>query len=67
MTTVSPRSRYAPQVVTDFIEDPVVTWLLSAICHGHLIKNPYLLAKIVEVLFVIDLSVPLKLKNVYEL
>ncbi|XP_049875865.1 ubiquitin conjugation factor E4 B [Pectinophora gossypiella] len=58
--------QYVPQIVADYIEDPIITWLLSAICHSHLIKNPYLVAKIVEVLFVINLSVPLKLKNVYE-
>lgn len=52
--------------MADYIEDPVITWLLTAICNSHLIKNPYLVAKIVEVLFVINLSVPLKLKNVYE-
>ncbi|XP_004931704.1 ubiquitin conjugation factor E4 B [Bombyx mori] len=58
--------QYVPQIVAEYIEDPIITWLLSAICNSHLIKNPYLVAKIVEVLFVINLSVPLKLKNVYE-
>ncbi|CAH2044012.1 unnamed protein product, partial [Iphiclides podalirius] len=58
--------QYAPQIVADYIEDPVITWILNAICHSRLLKNPYLMAKIVEVLFVINLSVPLKLKNVYE-
>ncbi|KAJ0174521.1 hypothetical protein K1T71_009629 [Dendrolimus kikuchii] len=58
--------QYVPQIVADHIEDPIIMWLLSAICNSHLIKNPYLVAKIVEVLFVINLSVPLKLKNVYE-
>lgn len=64
--TLNTNFRYVPQIVADYIEDPIITWLLSAICHSHLIKNPYLVAKIVEVLFVINLSVPLKLKNVYE-
>ncbi|VVC87251.1 unnamed protein product [Leptidea sinapis] len=58
--------QYVPQIVAYSIEDPIITWLLSAICHSHLIKNPYLVAKIVEVLFVINLSLPMKLKNVYE-
>ncbi|XP_061379207.1 ubiquitin conjugation factor E4 B [Danaus plexippus] len=58
--------QYVPQTVAYHIEDPIVTWLLSAICNSHLIKNPYLVAKIVEVLFVINLSLPMKLKNVYE-
>ncbi|XP_068617727.1 ubiquitin conjugation factor E4 B [Battus philenor] len=58
--------QYVPQIVADYIEDPIITWLLTAICHSRLIKNPYLMAKIVEVLFVINLSIPLKLKNVYE-
>lgn len=57
-----------PQIVAYYIEDPIITWLLTAICNSHLIKNPYLVAKIVEVLFVINLSLPIKLKNdaVYE-
>ncbi|KAL0871377.1 hypothetical protein ABMA27_005111 [Loxostege sticticalis] len=58
--------QYVPRIVADYIEDPIITWLLSAICNSHLIKNPYLVAKIVEVLFVVNLSLPLKLKNVYE-
>lgn len=58
--------RYSPQVVADNIEEPMIKWLLSAICNSHLIKNPYLVAKIVEVLFVINLSLQLKLKNIYE-
>ncbi|XP_013180036.1 PREDICTED: ubiquitin conjugation factor E4 B-like [Papilio xuthus] len=58
--------QYVPQIVADYIEEPVVTWLLTAVCNSRLLKNPYLVAKIVEVLFVINLSIPLKLKNVYE-
>ncbi|XP_039756044.1 ubiquitin conjugation factor E4 B [Pararge aegeria] len=58
--------QYVPHTVANYIEDPIVTWLLSAICNSHLIKNPYLVAKIVEVLFVINLSLPMKIKNVYE-
>ncbi|XP_045451729.1 ubiquitin conjugation factor E4 B [Melitaea cinxia] len=60
--------QYVPQIVAYYIEDPIITWLLTAICNSHLIKNPYLVAKIVEVLFVINLSLPIKLKNdaVYE-
>ncbi|CAK1555609.1 unnamed protein product [Leptosia nina] len=58
--------QYAPQIVAYYIEDPIITWLLSAICNSHLIKNPYLVAKIVEVLFVINLSLQMKLRNVYQ-
>lgn len=58
--------QYVPQIVADYIEDPIITWLLTAICNSRFFKNPYLVAKIVEALFVINLSVPLKLKNVYE-
>lgn len=52
--------------MADYIEDPIINWVLMSICLPNLIKNPYLVAKIIEVLFVINLSVPLKLKNVYE-
>ncbi|XP_034834526.1 ubiquitin conjugation factor E4 B [Maniola hyperantus] len=58
--------QYVPHTVANYIEDPIITWLLGAICNSHLIKNPYLVAKIVEVLFVINLSLPMKIKNVYE-
>lgn len=36
------------------MEDNMITWLLVAVCSPHCIKNPYLVAKIIEVLFVLN-------------
>ena len=46
--------RFSPGVVADCMEDSLITWLLVAACSPHCIKNPYLVAKIIEVLFVIN-------------
>lgn len=39
------------------MEESLITWLLLMICQSNYIKNPYLVAKIVEVLFVINPSI----------
>jgi ubiquitin conjugation factor E4 B len=44
---------YFPTVITENMEDSLITWLLVTICSSNLIKNPYLVAKLVEVVFVI--------------
>ena len=36
------------------MENTLVTWLLLAICVPNAFKNPYLIAKIIEVLFVLN-------------
>lgn len=36
------------------INDSIVTWLLTCICAPQCIRNPYVIAKLVEVLFVIS-------------
>lgn len=36
------------------IDDSIVTWLLTCICAPQCIRNPYVIAKLVEVLFVIS-------------
>lgn len=38
-------------------DDSVITWLLTCVCAPQCIKNPYVTAKLVEVLFVISPSV----------
>lgn len=43
-----------PGVIVDGMEDSMITWLLVAVCSPHCIKNPYLVAKIIEVLFVLN-------------
>ncbi|KAL7034229.1 hypothetical protein ACKWTF_007903 [Chironomus riparius] len=45
------------EVIIDYMDNSIVTWLLTLVCAPHLIKNPYLTAKLVEVLFVISPSI----------
>lgn len=35
------------------MEDSLITWLLVTICSSSMVRNPYLVAKLVEVVFVI--------------
>lgn len=58
--------QFAPPIVADHMEDSLITWLLVAVCNAHQIKNPYLVAKVVEVLFVINPSIQAKMESVYE-
>jgi ubiquitin conjugation factor E4 B len=44
--------RYSTETVLECIDQSMVTWLLTCISSPHLIKNPYITAKLVEVLFV---------------
>lgn len=38
-------------------DDSVITWILTCVCAPQCIKNPYVTAKLIEVLFVISPSV----------
>lgn len=38
------------------IDHSIITWILTCVCAPHCIKNPYVVAKLVEVLFVFSLS-----------
>lgn len=48
--------RFASHIVIKDMDDKLITWLLLAICVPHAFKNPYLVAKIIEVLFVLNTS-----------
>lgn len=47
-------ARYAPNVIATSMDHSMITWLLVATCSPHCVKNPYLVAKIIEVLFVLN-------------
>nr|XP_023019467.1 ubiquitin conjugation factor E4 B [Leptinotarsa decemlineata] len=57
--------QYFPTVIADNMEDTLITWLLVTICSSHMIKNPYLVAKLVEVVFVILPSIQPRCEVLY--
>ncbi|XP_037954854.1 ubiquitin conjugation factor E4 B-like [Teleopsis dalmanni] len=48
-------NEYGPKSVLQLSDNSIMMWLLSSICANHLIKNPYLTAKLIEVVFVYSL------------
>lgn len=50
--------QHALSDVRQTIDLSIITWLLTCVCAPHLIKNPYVTAKLVEVLFVFSLGPP---------
>lgn len=50
-------SRYSPQVLYEPCVQDVLTFLVVFICSQNYMRNPYLIAKLVEVLFVTNPSV----------
>lgn len=55
------------EVIIDYMDNTVITWLLTLVCAPHLIKNPYLTAKLVEVLFVICPSIQQTTTKIYNM
>jgi ubiquitin conjugation factor E4 B len=53
--------------VIDCIDQSIVTWMLSLVCAPHLIKNPYLTAKLVEVLFVTSPTIQSATSKIYNM
>ncbi|XP_075165456.1 ubiquitin conjugation factor E4 B-like [Haematobia irritans] len=49
--------------IRNAIDHSIVTWLLTSVCAPHMIKNPYVTAKLVEVLFVFSLG-PANILNI---
>ncbi|XP_060521992.1 ubiquitin conjugation factor E4 B [Cylas formicarius] len=57
--------QHFPGLVTKYAEDSLITWLLVTICSSNMIKNPYLVAKLVEVVFVIIPQIQPKCELLY--
>ncbi|CAG9857038.1 unnamed protein product [Phyllotreta striolata] len=57
--------QYFPTVIADNMEDSMISWLLVTICSSNMIKNPYLVAKLVEVVFVILPSIQPRCEALY--
>ena len=47
-------NRYFPDVAVDHMSQDLMTFLLTSICSTNYFKNPYLVSKILEVLYVIN-------------
>lgn len=55
--------QHAQNDIRSAIDHSIITWLLTSVCAPHMIKNPYVTAKLVEVLFVFSLG-PANILNV---
>ncbi|XP_015363306.1 PREDICTED: ubiquitin conjugation factor E4 B [Diuraphis noxia] len=49
--------QYAPKAIEFKFFDKLLTWILVCICSPAAFKNPYLIAKLIEVLFVLNPSI----------
>lgn len=58
--------QYCPTIVANNMENSLITWLLVVVCTPHCMRNPYLIAKIIEVLFVINPSVQGKTESLHD-
>lgn len=50
-------NRFRQDTMLTLFNDSIITWLLTCVCAPQCIRNPYVTAKLVEVLFVISPSV----------
>jgi len=57
--------QFMPRVVSNSLDDIFMTWLLTILCHPQYFSNPYLVSKLVEVLFVVNPAVQEKTTEVY--
>uniref|UniRef100_UPI00398EF25A ubiquitin conjugation factor E4 B isoform X2 n=1 Tax=Pristiophorus japonicus TaxID=55135 RepID=UPI00398EF25A len=65
---VDPRyPEYSPQVLYEPCTQDVVTFLVVFICSQNYIRNPYLIAKLVEVMFVTNPAVQPRTQKFYEI
>jgi len=58
--------QFLPQVVSSYCTPSLVTWLQTMLCHTHYFANPYLVSKLVEVLFVVNPQVQEKTGELYD-
>ncbi|XP_041062283.1 ubiquitin conjugation factor E4 B isoform X2 [Carcharodon carcharias] len=59
--------QYSPQVLYEPCTQDVVTFLVVFICSQNYIRNPYLIAKLVEVVFVTNPAVQPRTQKFYEI
>jgi ubiquitin conjugation factor E4 B len=57
--------QFLPWVVSSSLDDPMLTWLLACLAHPQYFTNPFLVSKLVEVLFVVNPAVQEKTTVIY--
>ncbi|XP_071805789.1 ubiquitin conjugation factor E4 B-like isoform X1 [Asterias amurensis] len=58
--------QHCPQALEDTAQQDMVQFIVTIICSAHCIRNPYLVAKLVEVVFVLSPAVQAKTAKIYE-
>ncbi|XP_030843161.1 ubiquitin conjugation factor E4 B isoform X2 [Strongylocentrotus purpuratus] len=58
--------QHMPQILEDTAQHDMVPFLLTFMCSGQYLKNPYLVAKLVEVFFVLSPAVQPKTAKLFE-
>ncbi|XP_053662761.1 ubiquitin conjugation factor E4 B [Anopheles marshallii] len=51
--------------VIDYVDNSIITWILTLVCAPQLIKNPYITAKLIEVLFVTSPTIQTTSQRLY--
>lgn len=59
--------QYSPNIFEDFILKDLVNFLVTFTCSAHYFNNPYIVAKLVEVLFALNPTIQPRAKPFYEL
>ncbi|XP_043919080.1 ubiquitin conjugation factor E4 B isoform X2 [Protopterus annectens] len=59
--------QYAPQVLYEPCTQDIATFLIVMLCNQNYIRNPYLIAKLVEVMFVTNPSVQPRTQKFFEM
>lgn len=49
--------QHMPHIVARTMDQMMMTWLLTLVCSANCFNNPYLVAKLVEVLFMMNPTV----------
>lgn len=49
--------QFCPEQMVLLFDQSIITWVLTCVCAPHCIRNPYITAKLVEVLFVTSPSI----------
>merc|ERR1719166_706558 len=57
--------QFMPGTVSNLVDNGIVTWLLVSLSNTQHFANPYLVSKLVEILFVVNPAVQPKTEDMY--